>query len=142
MASGLPDYFKAIRPRYGAANSEIAVVQVVAKEETELVSVVGKGVIYGGALHLALASGQKNSVPVLEVDEANIAELNFFTMNFYHMNIVGCYPFYLLTFDDVSGIYAVGISGGITFEKGVRVLYQEEHDTRPWVVCRAIYALI
>lgn len=142
MSSGVADWERVIRPRYGAAHSEIGVVLVVAGEETELLSVSGKGVIYGGALHLTYDSDQENSIPILEVDGANIAEINFFTINLYNLSIPGSYPFYIRHYDLVTPRFAVGISGGMTFEMGFRILYSEKHDTTPYVVCRAIYALI
>ncbi|MBA7552465.1 hypothetical protein ES705_45026 [subsurface metagenome] len=107
-----------------------------------MVSVVGKGVIYGGALHVTYDSEQANSIPILEIDGENIATLNFFTLNLYRLNVSGSYPFYMRHYDSVIPRFSVAFSGGITFEKGFRVLYQEEHDTTPTVVCRAIYALI
>ncbi|MBA7486832.1 hypothetical protein ES707_22393 [subsurface metagenome] len=142
MTVGMEDYLSINRPKYGAADSKIGVVEVNAGEETEIISVVGRGVIYGGVLHLTYDSEQDNSMPVLEVDGKNIATLNFFTLNIYHLIVPGSYPFYLLYYDWITPRYAIGISGGITFEKGFRVLYREDYTKTPYVTCRAIYALL
>lgn len=142
MAAGLPDYTKVIRPRYGAAKTALGVVRVAARDTTKLIEVKGRGMIYGGIVHLTAAATQKTGRPGLHVDGEVICVVNFYTLNLYNIVQEYAYPLSLIHYDEVNYRYAVGINFGFTFEESFKVDYEEKEGARPFVVCRVCYALI
>lgn len=142
MASGTPDYFQTVREVYGTASVAGYSKTATANAERQLVLVTGKGVIYGGALILSSANSQKNSFPILRIDGVKISWTSFYSMNFYNYYVKGCYPFYLLVYDEKNFNYSVGISGGLTFESSFEIAYDEKHGDTPTVLARPVYAII
>lgn len=130
------------RPKYGASESVLGVVQVAASTETDLVEVTGKGMIYGGVVHLTAAASQKHGIPHLYIDGEDISTLSFYTQNIYQVTKGYSNPFSLLTYDEVKFRYAAAINYGFTFETGFKVTYEEDAGDTPYVVCRAAFALI
>lgn len=142
MASGTPDYFQTVREVYGASESKIGVVTVTANDDTDLMEVSGKGVIYGGVVHLTSSGLQSSDAPHIIIDGEEISALNFATLAFY--DIVKGYsnPFSLMVYDEVNFKYAVAINFGFTFESSFKVFYEENNGRTPVVICRAAYALL
>lgn len=142
MASGLPDYLKDYRLRLGGAKSALGIVQVKKNDITELVEVTGKGMIYGGVVHLTATATQKSGEVTLTIDDEIISVINFSTLNLYTITQPYAYPLSLVHYDDTAFRYAVAINYGFTFEKNFKVEYTEDQGARPYVVCRVCYALI
>lgn len=154
MATGLPDYYRGIdvtyqtlselmnRPKYGAAQSISAGFVVTPSAETEITTVSGQGMIYGGMLGVIATDQIWVDVPILKIDGVEISIANFYTINDFRMYPEKSYPFYMLRFDDVLYRYAVGISSGMTFETGFDVLYEEGAGRTLSVSLRVIYALV
>lgn len=154
MTAGLPDFYRSIdvafqslgeiinRPKYGGADIALAAVVVAATAETELLAVAGKGMIYGGDLSIITTASQVLGVPVLEVDGVAIAVRNFAGLIVARIKVPNSAGMYLLRYDEVNHRYSVGISSGITFETGFRILYQENDGNTPTVGSRVIYALV
>ncbi len=142
MASGLPDYFRLVRPRYGAATLGEGSEIVTASDITLILTITGKGVIYGGVLSVEGARSQDLDVPLMIVDEFLITNTNFFSLNKYGLNTDKIMPFYITKFDDVTFDYSVGISSGYTFEKSIQIGYTENETGTPTVVAKVIYALL
>jgi len=131
-----------MRPKYGAADSAEGNPVVPSNLETELVSVSGKGMIYGGCIYMDYTSTQKNSRAKIYVDGTCIANMSFGDMYLHSIEHERSYPFYLLRQDEVKFIYSVGLSGNITFEDSFMLTYHEWHGTTPQVFYQVIYALI
>lgn len=142
MAHGMPDYNRDVRPKYGAAQVAWRNITAVANSLNALVEISGKGVIYGGLLALYGYETQQISTPHLTVDGTIIAQVSFQSYNRYNMTVENCFPFYLLKYDNVAFIYALGISSMMTFESSFKVEYDENDGGTPTVWCRVIYALI
>lgn len=154
MASGLPDYYRGVdvayqalsqmivRPKYGGGQTTSAAVVVTANDDTVLITVSGKGMLYGGVLLFDYTSTQKNSIPVLAVDDKKIGAIKYDTLNKYSISKGGFYPVVLTIFDDVNFIYGVSFSYGLTFETELGVSFIEAHGTTPSVYCSVVYALI
>lgn len=130
------------RPKYGGAVGSTGSLVVTASSENELVSVDGKGMIYGGTVWLDYTSTQNNSMPLLEIDGSDIVEMSFGGGALYSIDKPRCYPIVLLKCDNTNFVYAAGISYGLTFETGVKLKYKEEHGTTPDVGFTLVYALI
>lgn len=153
MAHGLPDYYRGVdiayqalaqllvRPSYGAAQIDKGGKQVTADTDTELASISGKGVIYGGYVRLAHSSSQKSSSAFLVIDGTDMSAVAFVALNDYRINRPGANSIYLLQYDDVGFKYAAGLSQGITFESSVKLMYREEHTSTPVVYHSLEYAL-
>jgi len=154
MAHGLPDYYRGVdiayqalaqlivRPKYGGAQNAQANVTVTPNAETTLVSVSGKGVLYGGCVFLDHTSTQLASTVRLYVDGAQLSFLSFYTLNKHNIHEPRSTSVYLLKYDNTEFIYTVGISPDITFESSFAVKYQENEGATPVVYCDLNYALI
>lgn len=154
MAKGAPDYYNVIdiklqtiaeltnRPKYGGAQRSAAEKVVSASAETDLVSVSGKGMIYGAIISLDHSSTQKLGTPRLYIDGNKMSDWNFFTLNSF--NVVAPYgsAFFLVAYDDVNFIYVALTGYGYTFETSFKLSYFENNGGTPSVRGRAIYALV
>lgn len=154
MASGLPDFYRGVdityqtlaqvtnRPKYGGAVGNTGTLSVTANSTNDLVSVTGKGMVYGSFINLAPALTQANSEIVLEIDATTIIGMSFNKLNAYHLIQPRCFPIVLLGFDNVNFEYEAGIAYGLTFETGIKLQYTENHGRTPSVGYTFIYALI
>lgn len=142
MASGLPDYGIGVRPVYGGGQRNAGGKLVTASDDTNLLTISGKGMVYGGYVLLDYSSSQVNSIPVIAVDDKKICNITFGTLNKFRMDAPGKYPVVLTIYDEVNFIYGVVFSYGITFETELGLSYIERHGTTPTVNYSIIYALI
>ena len=154
MAHGLPDYYRGIdiayqslvqmtvKPVYGPAKAKRGSLVVTANEWNQLLIVGGKGIVYGGYVHLHPESLQKNSVVYVEIDGELLASKSFYILYNNSLDQLTSCPIYLLKYDNIEGIYAVGFAYGLTFESSVLVKYQEAHGATPTVNFNLIYAKI
>jgi len=154
MAHGLPDYYRGVdiayqalaqlmvRPTYGAAKNISGHKVVTASAETELCSVTGRGMIYGGVLYLIYTSSQKDGRPLLYIDGQELGQLRFeylYRWKMLHTNTLG---WYLLYYNDVRYEYGAGLSPNFTFETSFKVAYEENNTKTPDVCYNIDYALI
>mgnify|MGYP001139474021 CR=1 FL=1 len=154
MGHGLPDFYRGVdiayqalselinRPKYGAAQKSFASVWVTPGVITNLISVSGKGIIYGGVLYLSPSTNQEGSSPRLTVDGIFLAGLSFYTLNRYGWNIPQSYVWYLTKYDNVNFVFSVGIGYPITFESSFVVGYKENYEVSVNVACDFCYALV
>lgn len=154
MASGLPDYFSGVdiayqalaqvtnRPKYGGAFLTGSVMTVTPSDDTDLIVVSGKGMIYGGLVWLDYTYSQANDEVIIQIDQYNLNDLSFLRLNNYNIQRDRTFPVTLNTYDPTNYIYSVGISFGITFETEVKVIYKETYGRDPTVFYRLVYALI
>lgn len=142
MASGLPDYYRGVRPRYGGARIVSDSKQVTKNIQTNLVAISGRGMTYGGAVWLDYTLTQANSRVLLGCEGVAITDLSFLRLNDYGIDQTKTLPVSLNRYDPISFIYSVGISYGITFESSLILNYLEQHGTTPTVHFRLVYALI
>lgn len=154
MSHGLPDYYRGVdiayqalselinRPKYGAAQQEYSSVTVTNNFTTTLLSMAGKGVIYGGVLYMDYTASQSNAVVALYVDDVQITAFSLANLTLFGMTKEHAYPVYILAYDEVNYRYCVGFSGQITFETSIVLKYLENNGGTPLVLTRLIYALI
>ncbi|MFZ2149258.1 MAG: hypothetical protein WAV28_18765 [Sedimentisphaerales bacterium] len=142
MASGLPDYLKVVRPRYGGAKYVAWQKQAQANQDTTMGEVEGKGVIYGGSILCVYTSTQKNSLPKIIIDGVELVSASFYSMIYYGIIAKKAAPFYLMKYNDADFIYGAGILPGITFESSVVVKYGERNGATPTLVGWIVYALL
>lgn len=154
MATGLPDYYRGIdvtyqtlselmnRPKYGAANVAYGELVVTASAETVIVTVNGKGMVYGGVVALDHTSTQSLGIPRLYVDGSIVADSALTFLNKYGLDVENSYGIYLRVFDETNFVYGAGFSRGITFETSIEVRYREVNGSTPSVAVLLVYALI
>lgn len=154
MASGLPDFYRGVdiayqalsqmivRPKYGAAKLIKGVETATANEKISILSVLGKGMIYGGDLRVIGTERQILDVPVLSIEGVEISDTNFGNLCGWGLDMEHSGPFYIRLCDNVNFLYSVGISFGFTFETSFEVLYDEKDGGTPLVSCRLSYSLI
>lgn len=142
MSRGLPDYTREVRPRFGGAISTSGVTGADASKITDIVTVLGKGIIYGGAVWMDHTASQSNSIPLLVVEKSTLSNVSFLRLQTYGINRAGTIPLSINTYDIKNFIYSVGISYGITFEEEFHFSYDEKHGSTPTLHWRFIYALI
>jgi len=142
MASGLPDYQRLVRERYGGATVSQGSAVANALTTKTLVTVSGKGMIYGGYVVLDHSSSQKDSAVRLILDGSEHVATTFADMNKYGLVKDRTLPMVMSVFDDTEFIYGVSLTYGVTFESELKVVYNESHDSTPTVIYQVIYALI
>jgi len=142
MASGLPDYEKIIRPKYGVTVSKHVLVEATLAGFTDLLTIAGKGMIYGGVLTVFSTSTQDLGYLSVSFDFGTSIAKTFWKLDRYGLTKHGGYPLSLCKFDDVNFIYAVEISHGITFEKGFFVTYKGLGAVSTWLEFDLVYALV
>jgi hypothetical protein len=154
MSHGLPDWYRGVdiayqalsemivRPKYGGCQIASGNTVVTASDETDLVTVSGKGMIYGGMIYLDAAATQKNSVPRLHIDGAAIFGLSFLTQNDWGFDTQYLRPAFLQLYDNAAFKYATSFGYGITFETSVKLSFIESHGATPTVFYFLHYAVI
>lgn len=142
MAHGLPDYYRGMRPRYGAAKCLTSYLDIRAGELETLVNVSGRGVIYGGYVLLDYDATQNQSFATLVIDGQPSVSNSFEALNKYSLNQHRSSIVNLLVYDDIDFVYSVGLAYDITFESSILLQYKENHGKTPRVYYSLIYALI
>lgn len=154
MASGRPDYFRGVdityqtlgeiinRPKYGGSNYDEGGITVAADGITDLLTVAGKGMIYGGVLLIDHGASVARGKVQLVIDGDLMSGMGFDYLNSHSIIVPRVYPVYLLKFDDVNFVYAVGISHGITFETSFVMRFAEADSQTPSPDYKLIYALV
>jgi len=154
MASGLPDYYRGvdiayqalsqmiIRPKYGGAIVSTLQGLCNASGWTDILTVIGKGMIYGGMIYFDHTSTQRDSYPALYIDGSGVLGRTFSVYNKNSIVTPGAHPLWLSKYDDVNFIYVLNFSGGITFETSLLFSFREVHGTAPVFTFTMVYALV
>lgn len=142
MSSGMPDYLRTIRPRYGTAMKSAGSKVAAAIGDTTLLSVTGKGIIYGGIVYSTGTATQKNSIIQLEIDGVQMISMSFNDMDALNIDICGIFPTVLIKFDDAGFKYAVGLCRGVTFESSLKIIYTSLNVTDAFVFSWLMYSAL
>lgn len=130
------------RPKYGGAIRTIGSIVATPNSLETIVTISGKGMIYGGITNVVTGSDQGNSIVILNVDSNTLMGMSFKDLNYYCLYNPLCTPIIVLRYDNAGYKYTVGLAYGITFETSLTVQYYEKHGTGPSVTSRLFYALI
>ena len=142
MAEDYPDYSPPYLVRYGAVKQKNLSKPITPSAYTELCSITGKGIIYGGYIHSSKDTTCIDDEPRIEIDGLLFSELSFSAIDFINLCEPSCYVFYKLKYDDTNFSYVVGIQPMITFEKKLRILYGEAYGHTPSVKGFLNYTLL
>lgn len=154
MSHGLPDFYRGVdiayqalsemiaRPKYGVAHGIQGQVKVTKNAETTLVTVSGKGMLYGGFVWLDHDASQKACRVNIYTDGNRLTYRMFWELEKYNLIAEHAPVAYLLKCDETEFIYCVGLSYGYTFEESLVVKYSEEAGGTPMVLCELAFALV
>lgn len=142
MASGMADWERVIRPKYGGAVQIAGQLEVDAGVSTRLAEIKGKGVLYGGTVWLDSVLTQANSSIAMKLDGLVIESMTLFQMNEFGSINPRSSVFTLNVYNGDEYIYSVGLSYGITFETYLDLYYHEWYRREPTVHYHLVYALL
>lgn len=129
------------RPVYGGALVSVVMKAVTANADTELISITGEGMIYGGCIAVWGGGQQKDSIWINEIDGNEQCPATFDILFTYNMGQPhGTSPI-ITRFDEVNYQYGSILPYGITFEEALKAIYREEHGGTPTVLAVMTYAL-
>ena len=142
MASGTPDYIREVREKFGAGKIATGSLVVTANSLNELLSITGKGVIYGGFVYQTSLSSQRFGITYLVIDSLMSIGSSYWFLNNYNITIPNSYPMTITKYDEVDYQYAVTISPAIKFESSFKLYYQETQGAAPTIYYSINYALL
>jgi len=127
---------------YGGAESEYDWKNCPGGAEISLHTVNGKGMIYGGYIRMLGILAAFVDRPIILIDDKVVSDLKYSELYEYGILDVSVGPLFLTAYDRITGIYNVGISGGITFENTVELRYDSNTGVAKPVRYGIIYALV
>lgn len=154
MAHGLPDWYRGVdiayqalaqmivRPTYGGAIESQGNQVVTASATTTLVTISGKGMIYGGHGRTQYTSTQMDSGLRLELDGNLVFYEPFRDLDTYGATSARAYPVIISKYDNAGFYYAASLAYGLTFESELVLKYVENHGTTPNIYYSIVYALV
>ncbi len=142
MSSGTPDYFRTVRQNYGAAKKLDNTIVATAMLKVTLADIQGKGMIYGGYIFLDAPATQQNDYIEIEIDGQALSYQTYANMMKYNVAKENQQVLYMMVYNEVKSIYAIGISKGITFDTSIVFYYINTYLGTPTVRCSMIYALL
>lgn len=130
------------RPTYGAANIASFTQACGNGAITELASITGTGVIYGGHIWMSGTGTHAADVPALIVDGNTFPAVN--SQQAYDRKIFnpGEFAFFIKHFDEVDYKISWGIQPGITFESSLVLKYTQFSGGACTAYGRVIYATV
>jgi len=133
MPTGAPDYTKridiniqtlgevTIRPRYGDFKKIYESVILDAGVWTEIISVSGRGLIYGGYITIWDIGATGSDAMRITIDGETTDAAYFAGLMDRQLVLPFTNPFYLLQYDENQPQFTVGISRDISFESAVTI---------------------
>jgi len=130
------------RPSYGAAVHESFVFPVIATETKYCLTVIGKGVIYGGNFGTTQQVKQGSNRVLMAVDGIELKKTNIDVDLQRGVYQIYTSPLYLILYNDVEFRYNYGIMPGLTFESSVVLKFLNNGTYTDVVAGTLIYALV
>ncbi len=140
--SMLVNGFLEVRPKNGIPNGVFNTFLATANATVSVISITGKGILYGGRAGSGGVGSQKTDIYYLYIDGNLIGGAEFRTHDAWNLTSLYCSPFHILKYDDVFFEYMLGIIPGITFESSFEVFYEEKNGRTPSISVEVIYALM
>lgn len=130
------------RPKYGSGNGVTSIKSCPGGATTPVVTIEGKGVLYGGWVFMDSLISHKKDGPSIHTDGNQISALNMEQKNDYNFNQPHQASWYLTRYDDVNFIYAFAFTPGITFETEWKLSYYNDTGSNVNIGYHIIYALV
>lgn len=132
-----------VRPAYGAGEYLFISQTPPANTDTLLGTVLGKGVTYGGFAYVnGLGNSQSDGSLTIYLDDVTMGKISFVALNTHMIDKPEMHSVWKRSYDDAGYIYILGIKPGMTFEKSLKIYYDENNGFVPHVVAGLIYALV
>ena len=131
-----------VRSHHGKAYRAFREMPAEAAAVTDLISIAGRGILYGGYAYADGALIGNRDYFYLKVDGQVLGYTSFLQMENHGMNTPYSNSVYALKYDNVAFDYTVGFMPGITFESLIEVKYGTFHGNEPTLIAQIIYALI
>jgi len=132
-----------VRMKYGTPNRATYDDNVLAADTTSLVSIAGKGVIYGGYIHLHSGGADSNCVPILKLDGNLVSYgITLAFLQFYNFSQFGMLPFSIQEYDDTNCVYIVQLAPYMTFESSAEIQLYNPYEAVKAVTAQLTYALV
>ena len=143
MPRGYPDYFgQSIFMKYGSAQRAAYDGYVTANTENNIITISGKGRLYGGYLYTDQGTNQKNDRVRVYVDGVMIFSLMWEGLYTQNTTTGTPSPVSLTRYDIGSQGFAMVFGGNITFDSELKITYGEYGGYTPRVGSEIYYALI
>jgi len=154
MTTGYPDYQQNInitaqrasqliqRPKYGAPQVLGFTGPLLPNGITTLGSISGRGIIYGGFIHIYGNSLDDDDTLYLTIDSVLVAITDWFTLRFGGSTKNHSLYLYLINNDESDWLYTVGYSNDITFESNIQIKFKEIYGIKFNCYMRLNYATI
>ena len=114
------------RPMYGEAKNAFSFTQVSANNDTTLINVLGKGMVYGGIIFIATNHSISDDEIHIYVDGDIIFDFNWGRQIRYNFTRPYDCIAWVCKYDNVNHEYAMAIKHGITFEESIKIVYSEK----------------
>ncbi len=130
------------RPKFGSSQQAVYSSTVGPQGTTTIISITGKGMIYGGFVSVVVNQQQSADFVIVIIDGVSFVGSSFFLSNRDQIINPSNDLFVLQRFDDINFRYKFGISYGFTFEESIVVQYIELHSNTFSILAKLYYALV
>jgi len=137
-----PDFLVETRSTYGAAKRKQGTKNCQPGLVTPLLTIPGKGITYGGFVHLWPAVTHKDDFLDIIADNISLLSTSFKELAILGITSPGAIPCYQSLYDETNFHYCCRISPGITFEQSFQVDYWNVEVGAVLVTYWLYYALI
>jgi hypothetical protein len=143
MPRGYPDWFGQPQfPQYGSVSEAKAEITIATGTETTLVTISGKGRIYGGVVLCASGNVKNADYVKLYVDDVLLISICFYDLTWYGLYPDGDSPLYIIRYDETTPKMIAGIRKDITFSKSFKIAWKSDDANSRVVRYRLHYSLI
>ena len=137
-----PDFLVEVRSTYGAAKRKQTTVNCLGGVVTPLFTILGKGITYGGYVHLFPGVTHKDDFLDLAADDISLLSTSFKALAALGIISPGNTPYYQTLYDETNFHYCCCFAPGITFETSLKLDYWNVEVGAVLVVYYIYYALI
>ena len=142
MGVGLPDFWISWSERSKGARHIGVSVDVNAGKRNRIFLVRGKGLILGGAIIAYQDVSQKEDAVGVIVDDRDFTAYEIEFLNMFGFTKNEHTSVFVQKYDDTNGVYAIGITRGLSFEKSFGVIYTEKNGVERTIIILLDYVLI
>ena len=142
MAEDYPDYSPPYLVRHGKFKRAAWSGPANAGGTRTLLTITGKGVIYGGNFIVEGIASCKTDIPYLVLDIIETSKTTFENRDKYNLTQLYSDVLNLIKYDDTNFVYVLQFCNGITFEKEVAIKYEEMLGRIPTLSAVLYYTLL
>jgi hypothetical protein len=130
------------RPTYGEGEKSSFSTSVAAMDDSDLVTITGTGIIYGGYLYNYDYNIHSNDIVTVTIDGNQIFSDSYYNMNTNNLTHMYGAPVYLTLYDTENYKNGLSLSPGFTFESNFVLNYNNPYGNSTFVKGMIYYATI